>query len=196
MKRASMKGFTLVEILMVLGIVALLSALMFAAFIRVRENGKSTSCQSNLRQIALAMQQYVQDNDGRYPNIDYYAIKLMPYLQNSQIFQCPSEEKPAGNNPKLAAFNDYGLHAMAINTVFEPIVVGHHEALVVKPATTILAIDLDLAFFAEVDGACGYSKGWPNRHLGGGNYAFLDGHVKWMNPNAAYDAWCSNQKTP
>jgi len=57
-------GFTLVEVLVVLVVTAVLAAILFAVFARVREKGRITVCQSNLKQIASAMQQYVQDSNG------------------------------------------------------------------------------------------------------------------------------------
>jgi prepilin-type N-terminal cleavage/methylation domain-containing protein/prepilin-type processing-associated H-X9-DG protein len=59
-------GFTLIEILVVIGIIALLAALMFPVFSRVRENARKTTCASNMKQLSLAFQQYVQDAT-RYP---------------------------------------------------------------------------------------------------------------------------------
>ena len=61
------RGFTLIEILIVIGIIALLSALTFPVFSRVREGGRRTACNSNLHQLGLAFIQYVQDNTGRFP---------------------------------------------------------------------------------------------------------------------------------
>jgi prepilin-type N-terminal cleavage/methylation domain-containing protein/prepilin-type processing-associated H-X9-DG protein len=59
-------GFTLIEILVVIGIIALLAALTFPVFSRVRENARKTTCASNMKQLSLAFQQYVQDAT-RYP---------------------------------------------------------------------------------------------------------------------------------
>jgi prepilin-type N-terminal cleavage/methylation domain-containing protein len=63
------RAFTLIEILVTITIIALLSAIMFPVFARARENARRASCLSNLKQLGLAMQQYVQDYDGRYPYI-------------------------------------------------------------------------------------------------------------------------------
>ena len=60
-------AFTLVELMVVLAIVALLSALIFGAISSIREGNKRGGCQSNLNQIYAAMRLYAQDNDGQFP---------------------------------------------------------------------------------------------------------------------------------
>ena len=64
--RAS-RAFTLIEMLIVISIIALLAALLFPAFNKVREGGRTQVCSSNLRQLGLAFQQYTQDYGGRFP---------------------------------------------------------------------------------------------------------------------------------
>jgi prepilin-type N-terminal cleavage/methylation domain-containing protein len=59
-------GFTLVEILVVLAIIAILSALLFPVFNRARERGRQTNCASNLQQIYTAIRLYY-DDEKRYP---------------------------------------------------------------------------------------------------------------------------------
>ena len=66
-RRVGRRAFTLVEILIVLAIIALLSALLFPAFSRARESARATSCETNLQQIYLATQQYFAD-ERRYPD--------------------------------------------------------------------------------------------------------------------------------
>ncbi len=61
------RAFTLIEILVVLAIIALLSALLFPAFNRAREGARQATCQTNLQQIYMATQQYFQD-ERRYPD--------------------------------------------------------------------------------------------------------------------------------
>jgi prepilin-type N-terminal cleavage/methylation domain-containing protein len=82
-------GFTLIELLVVIAIVAVIAAILFPVFAEVRERGRRTVCQSNLGQLALAVQQYVQDNDGTYPpNLDW-GYAPFSYLKNVDVFRCP-----------------------------------------------------------------------------------------------------------
>ena len=60
-------GVTLVELLIVVAIIALLAALLFPVFAKIRERGRQTVCLSNLRQLGLATALYAQDSDDRYP---------------------------------------------------------------------------------------------------------------------------------
>jgi prepilin-type N-terminal cleavage/methylation domain-containing protein/prepilin-type processing-associated H-X9-DG protein len=66
MKRGS-KGFTLIELLVVIAIIAILASILFPVFAKAREAARSTSCLSNLKQLALAVKMYVDENDGNYP---------------------------------------------------------------------------------------------------------------------------------
>jgi len=106
------KGFTLVELLVVILIILILAALLFPVFARAREKARSTHCVNNLKQIALAFRQYVDDNNGGLltPWTPYYNAgaaaaagvpqytfrvqwveNLLPYLGNStEVLKCPS----------------------------------------------------------------------------------------------------------
>ena len=67
-KRPNRKsGFTLIEILVVIVIIVILASLLFPAFQNARESGKRAACQSNLKQLGVAFQQYLQDSANRYP---------------------------------------------------------------------------------------------------------------------------------
>ncbi|MEZ8220161.1 prepilin-type N-terminal cleavage/methylation domain-containing protein [Candidatus Fervidibacteria bacterium JGI MDM2 JNZ-1-D12] len=61
------RGFTLIELLVVIAIIAILAAILFPVFSKVREKARLTSCISNMKQQGLAVMQYVQDYDERYP---------------------------------------------------------------------------------------------------------------------------------
>ena len=52
---------------MVIAVLAILAGLLLPALSRAKESGRATACLSNLRQIGLALQLYVQDNNNRLP---------------------------------------------------------------------------------------------------------------------------------
>ncbi|GAB4466179.1 MAG: hypothetical protein OHK0029_37310 [Armatimonadaceae bacterium] len=110
MKQSSLirrSGFTLIELLVVIAIIAILAAILFPVFAQAREKARQTACLSNMKQMGLAVMQYVQDYDERYPlvhgsfplnGVTYTRpaeyLLIYPYIKNVDVWRCPS----AGQN--------------------------------------------------------------------------------------------------
>src|SRR3569833_1496298 len=100
------RAFTLIELLVVIAIIAILAAILFPVFAKARENARRASCASNLKQIALGLMQYGQDNDEMLPFFFYGPVggasqptgprykwmdAAFPYIKSEAVFSCPSD---------------------------------------------------------------------------------------------------------
>ena len=184
------KGFTLIELLVVIAIIAILAAILFPVFARAREKARQTSCLNNVKQLALGAHMYFQDYDERLLHYRhevpgntsiYWWHMVAPYLKNAQIFQCPSDSDTTydyGWNYRYLGWpgrgGTSGSAAGALAEITEPaqtICIGEKEGgVVVYPAS------MDTYWPT-------YNA--PNRHNEGANYAFCDGHAKWMKGSEA-----------
>jgi prepilin-type N-terminal cleavage/methylation domain-containing protein/prepilin-type processing-associated H-X9-DG protein len=203
------RGFTLIELLVVIAIIAILAAILFPVFARAREKARQASCLSNVKQLALAEMQYCQDYDEMTsPYGDHYCPTgscrhwydtMVPYIKNTQVLRCPSCS-PHGTSA------DYGIvynHNAGCTT-------GKPLAGFVYPAEAAIFIDAQVSSTsaqgheiiycwlcypnAHPNGASDgndWNRVAPNRHNGGANVAYLDGHAKW----AKYDVVMCNVNT-
>jgi prepilin-type N-terminal cleavage/methylation domain-containing protein/prepilin-type processing-associated H-X9-DG protein len=110
------RAFTLIELLVVVAIIAVLAAILFPVFSNSRRTAQRSACMSNMRQIALALQQYVSDYDGHAPECDdtqtdgsaWWWVILHPYTKNDDIFVCPAWKytEPPADRPQDAALKE------------------------------------------------------------------------------------------
>lgn len=125
------KAFTLVELLVTIGIVALLLSITIPAMLKGKSKAKSIDCQNNLRQLGIGLALFVENNQ-QYPlavNPGFYTQKNENHLQHwsaaiwvnglgnpaneafqaetKSLFKCASSKKPK-EWPERKGWSDYG----------------------------------------------------------------------------------------
>jgi prepilin-type N-terminal cleavage/methylation domain-containing protein/prepilin-type processing-associated H-X9-DG protein len=111
----ALRAFTLIELLVVIAIIAILAAILFPVFQKVRENARRTSCLSNEKQLGLAFTQYTQDYDELYPcgavagtgvksNGQGWGGQVYTYVKSTGVYKCPDDSTAQVTN---SGYPDY-----------------------------------------------------------------------------------------
>lgn len=109
-------GFSLVELLVTIAVIALLAAVLLSALSQGKENARSVICKSNLRQIGIALINFTDENE-HFPADSYWDPSISPFItygwpahllpeasSNTTVFRCPSTSSefnwPTNRSPK------------------------------------------------------------------------------------------------
>jgi len=109
MRRSRYSAFTLLELLVVMGIIMMLGGLLFPLIGRAREAGKRAQCLSNLRSLTQAWLAYAGENERNFCNAQGWKATLTPYVQvkGADPWRCPDDASDPTLNPFSYAINAY-----------------------------------------------------------------------------------------
>jgi prepilin-type N-terminal cleavage/methylation domain-containing protein/prepilin-type processing-associated H-X9-DG protein len=187
------RGFTLIELLVVIAIIAILAAILFPVFARAREKARQSSCLSNVKQINLAVNMYVQDYDetlpmaiaGTPPALYTISEVLDPYIKNTQVWDCPSKEDSVDlsgiGKPNVSYSFDVGTPVPAGSSTGR--LFGVPAAATFSCRLAQIDNPSAIPYMCDATGAVDASFTSTivedDRHNEGANYGFADGHAKW-----------------
>jgi prepilin-type N-terminal cleavage/methylation domain-containing protein/prepilin-type processing-associated H-X9-DG protein len=191
-------GFTLVELLVVIAIICILFSILMPVFVQGREKARRAKCQSHEKELLAALMLYTDDYDGFMPYIKFLTWRIQdgveirlfePYTKDFEITLCPTNQAYAYNEclcgPLAKSFYP--------NTEAKHIVGFVGRSLSSVRLTSQTPAFFDAFRYRQSPTGQRNSWGWEpadafnrsrmlNLHMGGANYAFLDGHVEWLKP--------------
>ena len=201
------KAFTLIELLAVIAIVALLAGLLLPTLSRAKAKANVARCQSNLRQIDLALGMYAADHACHPPgfvgsppwtnNFEYWLTLIEPYTQagwTNPLMHCPADKIP--NVPPHAVadgvVNGYVSYGYNWDGTGQVKKAGEVDYLGLRnrPEAAVIA-PVEMVTLGGHGGSWWKPPGTGIRfpHVTGANLAFCDGHVQFIQFSAL---WASN----
>ncbi|MBI4023642.1 MAG: prepilin-type N-terminal cleavage/methylation domain-containing protein [Verrucomicrobia bacterium] len=122
------QGLTLLELLVTVGMIAVLAAMLYPALRRSKQAGETAACLGNLRQIGVALQAYVNENNLRMPvlqnrdsatnAVPSMDTVLLPGVPVSRVFQCPSDRSHLFEQTGTSYFWNFTVNGQDINNLF------------------------------------------------------------------------------
>lgn len=188
-------GFTLIEMLVVVAIIMILMAMIMPVYETVTKRAEATHCSSNMRNLALAVGVYAEDNDGILTpaRTSYGApavlgtswdVLLSAYHNNDQLNLCLTDQNPTWATGTTCYKHSYGIN-------LDVTMVGGYNGSalcqgdIASPTQTILFLEiLGSARALGSSYAANKLTRVDDRHNGGCNFSFVDGHVRWLRPRS------------
>jgi prepilin-type N-terminal cleavage/methylation domain-containing protein len=120
------RAFTLIELIVVLAIIAILMSMVYPVFTGISERAKATKDMSNLRQIGLATQTYLNDTDGVFPGSGSQTWMLQleqnqKYLSVWKILQSPFDKRSTSESGDATTAISYGINSKVYDANNVPI---------------------------------------------------------------------------
>ncbi len=194
MHNKKLRGFTIIELLVVTAIISIMAAILFPVFVRAREKARQSACLDNLKQIGIAITQYAQEYDTIYPHavnplsrfdaatsayskkdipsIPLYTDVLQPYLRSRQVFRCMSDTgRPPQQGSDLFPNNDF----LTWGSSYRYNEFAETDSNDLSPAMMPLCED------------AGYWHGPPQEYVLQG--VFADNHVKQQSDGSIMTDW-------
>lgn len=186
------RGFSLVELLVVVAIIAVLATFGVSASYGASERVQATKCLSSMRQVGTAIQLYGADNNGRLPDTSHmrapdgsslsWTVTLSAYLTTNFIGRCPANKDALV--PVTYAWNDLLTSASGA---------GISAAMVANPSATMIVGETADSYisehfhFSQSRTRVTYNQFRRDvsvdRHGNYANFLFVDGHVESLAPD-------------
>ena len=170
----SESAISLLEILLVMTIIALLAVIGLPRVQEFMERAQSVVCMNNLRQLGTMVENYINDNDGKYPqvetnptdpvyqgqNVPDMAQVFGPYGLTTNTIRCPTDMSPSGSHYFTQWGSSYEWKPMLDDeSQADPKIYSRRGVYVINPRRLRLVFDFDTI------------------HLGRKNALYADGHV-------------------
>ncbi|SRR6266542_3255879 len=110
------RAFTLIEMIVVLGVIAIMMSLTYPVYITISQRARATKDMSNLRQIALATQMYMNDNSGSFPGsttvtwMSQFELS-QKYLSAWRVLESPFDSRSTSELGGANAAISYGINS-------------------------------------------------------------------------------------
>jgi prepilin-type N-terminal cleavage/methylation domain-containing protein/prepilin-type processing-associated H-X9-DG protein len=203
-------GFTLVELLVTLAIIAVLAGVFFAAWPIAIQHAECAGCAAHMRSLGIAFMDYAVDHDSQLPgrvttNGDKWPVLLLPYVQDPKAYVDPgdpvAEQVPVQNLASNTAnnssfffngFNDLGFYNNPNGVV---------RLVDLTSSTNLILLGQKIHgstqyYMDFVEAPHGNQNDILNQtaYFGGSNYTFADGSVRFMLKSQYNDSmWLVNQ---